>query len=94
MLEERKGTVRDAEERVKWSWRGRKKVVVPAEELTEVEWLGRRVLEEVSAKELLKIVQKRLIMLEVGDFFGVTTSLSEANQLRATREVETLRGGR
>ena len=64
----------------------------PAQEVTEVEWLARKVLDEVSPKELLKIVQKRLLLLEVGDFFGLTTSLSEANQLRATREVETHHG--
>lgn len=90
--EKRMITIREAEERWRWTWRGLKKVLKPAQEVTEVEWLARKVLDEVSPKELLKIVQKRLLLLEVGDFFGLTTSLSEANQLRATREVETHHG--
>lgn len=90
--EQRMITVREAEARWRWTWRGRKRELIPAQEVAEVEWLARKVLDEVSPKELLKIVQKRLLLLEVGDFFGLTTSLSEANQLRATREVEIRHG--
>lgn len=74
-----------------WSWR-RCRIVTTEEREAEVEWLGRRVLEEVSPGVLLKVVSRRLVMMEVADFFALTTSLSEANQLRRTREVETRYG--
>lgn len=76
-----------------WSWRcmGRKPVTVLE---SEVDWLARRVLEEVSPSVLMKVLTKRLLQMGVTDFFGITTSLSEANQLRKTREVATQFGER
>jgi len=37
---------------------------------------------------MLNIIIKRLTDMEVGDFFGITTSLSETNLLKPTKEVE------
>lgn len=59
----------------------------------EYEWLAERVLEELSPDELLSAVAQRLGMMQVGSFFEITASLSEANILKATREAEeTARG--
>lgn len=61
----------------------------------EYEWLAERVLEELSPDELLSAVAQRLGMMQVGSFFELTASLSEANTLKATREAEeTARGDR
>lgn len=90
--------VKECRERVmsrrrRWSWR-RMRMEVEERRVPEVEWLGARLLEEMSSKEMLEVVSKRLVMLGVADFFAVTTSLSEANQLRRTRGVETQSGAR
>lgn len=77
----------------RWSWR-RWRYEEYEEREPEIEWLGRRVLEEVSPGVLMKVLTKRLMVLGVTDFFGITTSLSGANQLRRTREVETQSGAR
>ena len=37
---------------------------------------------------MLNIIIRRLNDLEIGDFFGITTSLSEINLLKPTKEVE------
>lgn len=59
----------------------------------EYEWFAERVLEELSPDELLSAVAQRLGMMQVGSFFEITASLSEANILKATREAEeTARG--
>lgn len=76
-----------------WSWR-RLRYEEYEEREPEVEWLGRRVLEEVSPAVLMKVLTKRLMLMGITDFFGITTSLSEANLLRQTREVETQSGVR
>ena len=49
--------------------------------------LSKLILENVKPSVMLKLIVKRLRDLEVGDFFGITTSLSEANILKATKEV-------
>lgn len=49
--------------------------------------LGKALLENMRPSVLLEVIVKRLIDLEVGDFFGITTSLTEANILKPTKEV-------
>lgn len=82
-------------ERKIWSWRKLRKVCImitePAEKL-EIDYLAERLLDEVTNETLLKIVAKRLGMLQVKDFFELTTFLSVANRLKPTREVETASG--
>lgn len=50
--------------------------------------LAQMILDEVRPSVLMSVVIRRLADMEVGDFFGITTSLSEANILRPTKEVD------
>lgn len=50
--------------------------------------LARQILENVRPSVLYSIVIQRLQDMEIGSFFAITTSLSEANLLRPTKEVE------
>lgn len=49
--------------------------------------LARLILEEVRPSVLFDVIVKRLKDMELGSFFSITTSLSEANILKPTREV-------
>lgn len=49
--------------------------------------LSTLILENVRPSVLWDMVIRRLNAHEIGDFFSITTSLSEANILKATREV-------
>lgn len=50
--------------------------------------LAKLILENVRPSVLFNVVVKRLNQLEITSFFGITTSLSEANILKPTKEVE------
>lgn len=79
----------------KWSWRKFRYVkenITETTEMLEVQYLAMRLIDEVSNATLLKIIAKRLGMMQVQDFFELTTFLSVANRLKATREVETASG--
>lgn len=52
------------------------------------EALTRELLEEVTPRELHNIIAQILLQMEVGDFFGLTTFLTEINLTRPTK-VET-----
>ena len=55
----------------------------------EFDALSCDILLNATSKEISELIQKRLIDLDLGDFFGVTTSLAEANLLKPTkREVD------
>lgn len=69
-----------------WSWK-KLRYVATETKVLELDYLAERILNEVSNEALVKIVSKRLGMMQIGDFFELTTSLSEANQLKRTREV-------
>lgn len=56
--------------------------------IAEVDHLAQTILNEVSPATLQTILMKRLIDMQIGDFFGITTSLTTANHLKATKEVE------
>lgn len=61
-------------------------------EVEELEHLSTLILENCSSKVLREVITKRLNDIGIGDFFGLTTSLSEANLLKRTKEVETAFG--
>lgn len=61
-------------------------------EVDELEHLASLILEGCSPKTLRELVAKRINTLEISDFFGLTTSLSEANLLKRTKEVATAFG--
>lgn len=74
-----------------WSWRKFCKVIDSRkimEEQLEIDYLAERLLEEVETKTLLSITANRLAKMQIADFFELTTSLSEANIIKRTREVE------
>lgn len=49
--------------------------------------LAKQILENMRPRTLFSIVVQRLQDMEIGDFFAITTSLSEANILSPTKEV-------
>ena len=59
---------------------------------SELDTLAQKCLETVTIRTLSAFIGKRLSEMQVGDFFGLTTSLSAVNLLKATKEVETVHG--
>ena len=55
--------------------------------------LARTILEDLSPSQLKSLTGQLLSKMEIGHFFGLTTSLIEANLLRPTREVGTTASG-
>lgn len=89
-------TIEHRTETKRWSWRNFRYVVERAtitKKALEVDYLAERILNEVTNETLVKIVSKRLGMMQIGDFFELTTSLSEANQLKRTKEVVATQSG-
>ena len=60
--------------------------------VAEVDYLAERITNELTIDTLVKFITRRLGLMQIGSFFELTTFLSEANQLRRTREVETASG--
>ena len=58
----------------------------------EYDYISEIILEEVTNASLMKLITSRLNSMQIGDFFVLTTSLSEANLLKRTKEVETVSG--
>ena len=59
---------------------------------SELDTLAQKCLETVTIRTLSAFIGKRLSEMQVGDFFGLTTSLSAVNLLKTTKEVETAHG--
>lgn len=79
----------------KWSWRKLRFVHggTTEKKQTELDWLADQILSGVTTKTLAQLIGKRIAEMQVGDFFGLTTSLSAINMIRATKEeVETAHG--
>ena len=55
--------------------------------INKKEVLARQLLEDITPNELLKLSRELLKGLQVSDFFGLTTFLTEINLLKATRKV-------
>lgn len=56
----------------------------------EIDSLADLVLQELDSDRIFSIISNRLSNLQLGSFFGITTSLSQSNVLKATKdEVET-----
>lgn len=55
--------------------------------IAEVDKLAQICLNELSPAALQTILTRRLIDMQIADFFALTTSLSTANQIKPTREV-------
>lgn len=53
----------------------------------EIKMLAQKILHSLSPSQAWELITKALSAMEIGDFFAITTSLSEANLLKPTREV-------
>lgn len=71
----------------KWSWR-KWRFITERKTESELNFVARHILEELSPAMLNETITKRLMEMQVGDFFGLTTSLSAINILEKTKEVE------
>lgn len=74
-----------------FSWKKMRWVTVyktAMKEMTELAYLSNLILENCSPAVLSEVISKRLIDMGISDFFGLTTSLSAANLIKRTREVE------
>lgn len=71
----------------KWSWR-RFRFTKQQETMSELDFVAMRIMEDITPATLNETITKRLMEMQLGDFFGLTTSLSEINTLARTKEVE------
>lgn len=74
-------------ERRKWNWR-KFRFTTEQETESELDFVARHIMEELKPSTLNETITQRLMEMQVGDFFGLTTSLSAINTLEATKEVE------
>ncbi len=73
-----------------WSWKKFRFIAkrnIITEKTLEVDYLAERILNEVTNKTLVELISNRLGMMQIADFFELTTFLSDANLLKRTREV-------
>jgi len=63
----------------------KRKITVESVEIDETDYIAQNILLEYSPSELNDLITGRLSKLEIGSFFGITTSLAEANILKPTR---------
>lgn len=75
-----------------WSWR-KMRFVTEDVTMPEFDFLTRTILEEISPATLSQVISQRFLDMQVADFFGLSTSLSEINITRRTREVEETASG-
>ena len=64
-------------------------IVETEEEIDNKAILAKKLLENIPPRELHTLMVRLLQFMQLGDFFGLTTSLIEINLLRKTREVGT-----
>ncbi len=74
-------------ETCKWNWR-KLRFIIKQETESELDFVARHILEELTPATINETITKRLMEMQVGDFFGLTTSLSAINILERTKEVE------
>lgn len=74
-------------ETCKWNWR-KLRFITKQEIESELDFVARHILEELTPATINETITKRLMEMQVGDFFGLTTSLSAINILERTKEVE------
>lgn len=62
---------------------------------TAKEWLAQELMEELSPRELQNAMARLIAQMQVGDFFALTTFLTEINLIRPTKvETEATASGR
>ena len=88
-----KVTIEHVEKR--WSWTKFRVETIRHKEVnyeSEYQYLAKQVLEECTVEQLRELLTRRLLEMQVADFFAVTTSLCVTNLLKRTKEVETASG--
>ena len=88
-------TITNTEETKRWSWKKLRHVTdktITSTKILEIDYLADKILHELSNADLYNLISDRLNNSQISDFFVLTTSLSEANMLRRTKEVETASG--
>ena len=86
-------TIEHVEKR--WSWAKFRVETIRHKEVnyeSDYQYLAKQVLEECTVEQLRELLTRRLLEMQVADFFAVTTSLSVTNLLKRTKEVETASG--
>lgn len=68
------------------------KQTVVTEKVAEIDYLAEMLLEDLSPKNINDLALNLFAYSEIADFFALTTSLSVANLLKRTKEVETVFG--
>lgn len=86
--------IRAQKQSTRWSWRRMRRVREwkTIWRQSELDWLSEKLLDSLTIATLSELITKRLGEMQIGDFFGLTTSLSAINILKATKEVETPHG--
>ena len=79
----------------RWSWKKFRTETIRHKEVSyegEYQYLSKQVLDECTTEQLRELITRRLLEMQVADFFALTTSLSAINLLKRTKEVETAFG--
>ena len=78
------------ETKKRWSWRKFRfvKETTISSKGWEMDYLAHRITTDLTISTISDFISKRLGEMQVGDFFGLTTSLSAVNILKQTKEVE------
>lgn len=92
-LTETRREVKTVEKRRFWGLIKKQEQVEVVEVIDHKAALARTILEDYSPSQLKELVGLLISKMEIGHFFGLTTSLTEVNLLRPTREVVTTASG-
>lgn len=78
----------------RWSWRHFRYVHewTESNSVNELDYLTKVILTSITIQTLSDFITERLKELQIGAFFGLTTTLSEVNILKPTKVVETAHG--
>ena len=74
----------------RWSWKHLCFKNTTRKEVTyepEYQYLSKQVLDECTVEQLRELLTRRMLEMQVADFFAVTTSLCVTNLLKRTKEV-------
>lgn len=82
IIEERSIVIKDKSV-LRWLRKPKKRIV----KVNLQDELAETIIDSVSPSVLFEVIVQRLKDMEVGTFFSITTSLSEANLLKPTKEV-------
>lgn len=91
VLEEKTIKLYDTKKERRFSWKKLRFVKVEKKterEVNELEHLSKLFLENLSVSTLKNVIESKLSLIGIPDFFALTTSLKETSLTKTTREVE------